>query len=120
MRGLGEILRNSSNALVKISETPFALRFVGARGTSARYWSDTAGRAYQRSSASAAQRRPSPQATIGAGEAALEFPQTNEARTALNRAADLYFDRRRYGRAASLSDAAARRGGANRRDGAAA
>ena len=108
MRGLGEILRNTGNSLVKVSETPYAVRFVGVReyiramleGMSAEQRG-----VYRKVVGDAAAQRLQRVADNDPAElerAALEFPFTLESQNALNRAGDLYFDRGRYGQAASI------------------
>ncbi len=108
MRGLGEILRSTNNSMVKVSETPFAVRYVGVREyIRSMLESMTAEQrgVYRKVVGEAAAQRLQRVAEHDPAElekAALEFPFTRESQNALNRAGDLYFDRGRYGQAASI------------------
>ena len=108
MRGLGEILRSTNNSMVKVSETPFAVRYVGVREyIRAMLDAMTAEQrgVYRKIVGEAAAQRLQRVADHDPAElekAALEFPFTRESQAALNRAGDLYFDRGRYGQAASI------------------
>ncbi|MEI6233180.1 MAG: PQQ-binding-like beta-propeller repeat protein [Planctomycetota bacterium] len=108
MRGLSEILLNTSNSLVKIAETPFAVRYVGVRefirsmldsmtpeqrATYRKVVGEAAAQKLQRVSSTN---------PLELEKVALEFPFTMESQNALSRAGDVYLDRGRYGQAASI------------------
>ncbi len=108
MRGLSDILRGSSNSLVKLSETPFEARFVGVREyvrTMLETLTPAQRDVYRKvAGEAAAQRllRLGGNDPVGLEKTALEFPYTKEAQIALNRAGDAYCDRGRFAQAASI------------------
>ncbi len=108
MRGLGEVLRSTGNSLVKVAETPYAVRYVGVREfirTMLEAMSPEQRGEYRKVVGEAAAQRLLRVPANDPAElekAALEFPYTKESQRALNRAGDLYFDRGRYGQAASI------------------
>ena len=108
MRGLSDILSNTNNSLVKVSETPFAVRYVGVREfirAMLEAMTPEQRAVYRKVVGEAAAQRlhrvPASD-PVELERAALEFPYTLEAQNALSRAGDLYFDRGRYAQAASI------------------
>lgn len=108
MRSLGEILRATSGSLVKTEESPFMARYVGAREhVRVLIGEFTAEQRalYEKVVGAAAAKhllQVSKDDPAGLENAALEFPNTRESQSALNRAGNLYMDRGKYKQALSV------------------